>query len=211
MSEESRLRESICRFGSLLYLRGYAHGSSGNISVRLGDGILVTPTNSCLGLLDPAQISKVGMDGALVSGASPSKEAFLHLAMYGERSAARGIVHLHCTHAVAVSCRCHEDMTDVLRPFTAYHVMKVGKLPLVPYYRPGDKSLAEAVRMKARDHSAVLLANHGPVVSGVSLEDAVYSIEELEETAKLAFLLENRAVSLLTPAQVSELNATFPS
>ena len=211
MNEESRLRESICRFGSLLYMRGYAHGSSGNISVRLDDGILVTPTNSCLGLLDPAEISKVGTNGKLISGASPSKEAFLHLAMYGERSAARGIVHLHCTHAVAVSCQHHENVDDVIPPFTAYHIMKVGKLPLVPYYRPGDKSLAEAVRKMARTHSAVLLANHGPVVAGKSLEDAVYSIEELEETAKLSFLLENKKVNLLTPVQIGELNASFPS
>jgi ribulose-5-phosphate 4-epimerase/fuculose-1-phosphate aldolase len=211
MSEESRLREQICRFGSLLYMRGYAHGSSGNISVRLDDEILVTPTNSCLGLLDPAQISKVGSDGKVISGDAPSKESFLHLAMYGERGNARSIVHLHCTHAVAVSCQCHENTNDVLPPYTAYYVMKIGALPLIPYYRPGDKSLAEAVRQVSRKHSAVLLANHGPVVAGKSLEDAVYSIEELEETAKLSFLLENRKVSLLTPAQIGDLNLAFPS
>lgn len=211
MNEETRLREAICKFGSLLYMRGYAHGSSGNISVRLDDSILVTPTNSCLGLLDPAKISKVASDGKILAGDPPSKEAFLHLAMYQERAASRGIVHLHCTHAVAASCRCHDDASNVIPPLTAYYVMKIGQLPLIPYYRPGDKSLAEAVRAKARDHSAVLLANHGPVVAGKSLEDAVYSIEELEETAKLQFLLEGKAVSMLNTAQIAELNAAFPS
>jgi ribulose-5-phosphate 4-epimerase/fuculose-1-phosphate aldolase len=112
---------------------------------------------------------------------------------------------------VAVSCRCHEDTNNVIPPLTAYYVMKIGSLPLIPYFRPGDKTLAEAVRAKAKSHSAVLLANHGPVVAGKSLEDAVYSIEELEETAKLQFLLEGKAVSMLNASQIAELNAAFPS
>ena len=143
---EAQLREQLVMFGASLYARGYAHGSSGNLSVRLPDGLLVTPTNSCLGRLDPARISKVDRAGNHVSGDKPSKEGFLHLAMYEERAGAQAIVHLHCTHCVAVSCLRHADAANVLPPITAYHVMRIGRLPLVPYYRPGDRALAEAVR-----------------------------------------------------------------
>jgi len=212
MSDEARRREAMVRFGAILYQRGLAHGTAGNISVRLDDGsILVTPTNSCLGFLDPARISKVSSDGTPLSGDPPSKEAFFHLAVYEERKAAQAVVHLHCTHAVAVSCLCHEDTSNVLPPLTAYHVMRIGKLPLLPYYRPGDRALAEAVRGVARDHSAMLLANHGPIVSGKSLEEAVYSSEELEETAKLFFLIGERPSRPLTCEAVEELNRVFPS
>ncbi|MCB5174264.1 3-oxo-tetronate 4-phosphate decarboxylase [Microvirga lenta] len=212
MSDETRLREAIARYGAILYQRGLAHGTAGNISVRLDDGsILVTPTNSCLGFLDPGRISKVGNDGTVLAGDPPSKEAFFHLAVYQERSAAQAIVHLHCTHSVAVSCLCHEDTGNVLPPLTAYHVMRIGKLPLVPYFRPGDRALAEAVRNAARDHAAMLLANHGPIVSARSLEEAVYNSEELEETAKLFFLIGNRPSRPLTCEAVEELNRVFPS
>lgn len=211
-SEETRTRDGIARFGDLLYRRGYAHGSTGNISARLDDGsVLVTPTNSCLGLLDPASLSRLDSSGRHLAGDPPSKESFLHLAMYAERPSARAIVHLHCTHAVALSCRCHEDPGNVLPPLTAYHVMRVGRLPLVPYHRPGDTRLAEAVRAVARDHHCVLLANHGPVVAGRTLADAVFSAEELEETARLVFLLEERPTKPLDAEQVAELHAAFPS
>lgn len=208
---ESRLREQLVMFGASLYQRGYAHGSSGNLSARLPDGLLVTPTNSCLGRLDPARISKVGLDGTPLSGDAPSKEAFLHLAMYQERPSAQGIVHLHCTHCVALSCLEHERSDDLLPPITAYYVMRIRRLPLVPYYRPGDRALAEAVREKAQKHHAVLLANHGPVVAGKSLEDAVYNAEEMEETAKLFFLLEGRRTRLLDAAKIADLEKHFPS
>lgn len=212
MSDEARLRDAMARFGAILYQRGLAHGTAGNISVRLDDGsILVTPTNSCLGFLDPARISKVARDGTVLSGDPPSKELFFHLAVYEERQSAQAVVHLHCTHSVAVSCLCHEDTANVLPPLTAYQIMRVGKLPLVPYYRPGDRSLAEAVRKAARDHSSMLLANHGPIVSAKSLEEAVYTSEELEETAKLFFLIGNRPYSQLTCEAVEELNRVFPS
>ena len=212
MSDEARLRDAIARFGAILYGRGLAHGTAGNISVRLDDGaILVTPTNSCMGFLDPARIPKVAADGTVVSGDPPSKESFFHLAVYEERPAARAVVHLHCTHSVAVSCLCHEDTANVLPPLTAYHVMRIGKLPLVPYYRPGDRALAEAVRGVAREHSAMLLANHGPIVSAKSLEEAVYNSEELEETAKLFFLIGERPARPLTCEAVDELNRVFPS
>jgi len=194
--------------GQSLYARGYAHGSSGNLSARLPDGLLVTPTNSCLGRLDPARISKLNKKGELVAGDPPSKEGFLHLAMYEERPSAQGIVHLHCTHCVAVSCL--HDFAG-LPPITAYYAMRIRSLALIPYYRPGDRQLAEAVREKARKHHAVLLANHGPVVAGKSLEDAVYNAEELEETAKLFFLLQGRNARFLDAAQIADLDKHFPS
>jgi len=208
---ESQLREQLAMFGASLYARGYAHGSSGNLSARLPDGLLVTPTNSCLGRLDPARISKLDRAGNHVSGDKPSKEGFLHLAMYEERASAQAIVHLHCTHCVAVACLRHVDTANVLPPITAYHVMRIGRLPLVPYYRPGDRALAEAVREKAKQHHAVLLANHGPVVAGKSLEDAVYNAEEMEETAKLFLLLQGRETRYLDAAQIADLEAHFPS
>lgn len=208
---ESALREQIALHGRSLFERGYGCGSSGNISVKLDDGLLVTPTNSCMGRLDPARIAKLGPDGAHLSGDKPSKEAFLHLAMYQERADAKAIVHLHSTYSVAVSCLADVDPADVLPPITAYYVMRVGKLPLVPYHRPGDLSLAEAVRAFAKTHHAVLLANHGPVVAGEALDQAVYAAEELEETAKLHLLLKGCDVRLLTAEQVAELHEAFPT
>ena len=208
---ESRLREQIAVFGESLFARGYGCGSSGNISVRLEDGLLVTPTNSCLGRLDPARIAKLDWDGKHLSGDKPSKEAFLHLAMYQERPQEAAVVHLHSTHSVAVSCIDGLDPEDLLPPITAYYVMRVGKLPLVPYYRPGDLTLAEAVRAVARSHHAMLLANHGPVVAGKSLDAAVYNAEELEETAKLFLLLRHERLRPLTEVQVAELREAFPN
>lgn len=205
---ETALREALALHGASLHQRGYAHGSSGNLSARLPDGLLITPTNSCLGRLDPARISKVGLDGTPISGDPPSKEAFLHLAMYQERPTAQSIVHLHCTHCVALSCL--ESFAD-LPPITAYYVMRIRRLALVPYYRPGDRALAEAVREKARKHHAVLLANHGPVVAGKSIDDAVYNAEEMEETAKLYFLLEGRRARFLDDVQIADLERNFPS
>lgn len=211
MSEENRLRERIALHGKSLFDRGYGCGSSGNISVRLEDGILVTPTNSSMGRLDPARISRLDWQGNLLAGDKPSKEAFLHLAMYQERPDERAVVHLHATHSVAVSCLAEINPENVLPPITAYYVMRVGKLPLLPYYRPGDKALAEAVRSMAREHRAMLLANHGPVVAGAELDAAVYAAEELEETAKLFLLLRGERARYLTPEQVGELTEHFPT
>jgi len=208
---ESAARDAIADRGRSLYERGYAHGSSGNLSVRVTDGILITPTGTSLGRLDPARISKVAPDGRALSGDPPSKEAFLHLAVYARRPAAGAIVHLHCTCAVAVSCLVHDDPRNVLPPLTAYHVMRVGALPLVPFFAPGDRALAEAVGELAARHRAVLLANHGPVVAGASLDDAVDSAEELEQTARLSLLLAGRATAPLSAAQVAALEAKFPS
>jgi ribulose-5-phosphate 4-epimerase/fuculose-1-phosphate aldolase len=202
---ESGLREQLVERARSLYDRGYAHGSSGNLSVRVEGGILISPTGSSLGRLDPATLSRVDESGRHIGGEPPSKETFLHLAMYAERPRDRAIVHLHCTCAVAVSCLFHEDTRNVLAPLTAYHVMRVGRLPLVPYFRPGDRALAEAVRREARDHHAVLLANHGPVVAGNTLDQAVDAAEELEATAKLALLLDGRSTVPLSAAQVADL------
>ncbi|WP_290600677.1 3-oxo-tetronate 4-phosphate decarboxylase [Janthinobacterium sp.] len=207
--EEMRQREQIVDFGKSLYERGLTAGSSGNLSVRLSDGWLLTPTNASLGRLDPAQLSKLDWDGNLISGAPPSKEAFLHRAMYAERGGAGAIVHLHSTHSAAVSCMCGLNHDDCIPPLTPYFVMKVGRLPLVPYHRPGDPALAGAIGAMARKHSAVLLANHGPVVSGSSLEAAVYAAEELEETAKLFLLLRDVPTRPLDAAQIADLKHTF--
>lgn len=208
---ESALREEICRFGKSLFDRGLTAGSSGNISVRVGDGDgwLLTPTNACLGTLDPARIAKLDASGKHLSGDVPSKEAFLHRAMYEERAGAGAIVHLHSTHSAAVSCMSGLDACDCIPPLTAYFVMKIGRLPLVPYHRPGDPKLGDAIRGLARKHSAVLLANHGPVVSGSTLEAAVYATEELEETAKLFLLLQGKNPRVLNPEQIAELKAAF--
>ena len=202
---ESSLREQITLFGKSLFDRGLTMGSSGNISARVDDGWLMTPTNACLGRLDPAAIAKIDDDGNHVAGDPPTKEAFLHRAVYGERNDARAVVHLHSTHSVAVSCLPDVDPRDVLPPLTAYYVMRVGTLPLVPYFPPGGAALAEAVRGLAGRHSAVLLANHGPVVAGKTLEAALYATEELEETAKLFLLLHGRNPRCLTEEQVAAL------
>ena len=209
---EKQLREQIAEIGKSLYDRGLAHGSAGNISVKLADGYwLMTPTNSCLGRLDPALISKLDGHGKLVTGDPPSKETFLHLAMYQERPASAAVVHLHSLHAVAVSCLAELNPADVFPPITAYAIMQVGKLALAPYYPPGDTSLADAVRKLAPTHHAILLANHGPVVAGTTLEATLNAIEELEQTAHLMLLLRGHPTRLLSPEQVAELNRRFPS
>jgi ribulose-5-phosphate 4-epimerase/fuculose-1-phosphate aldolase len=208
---EKQAREAIAQTGKSLYDRGLAHSSAGNISVKLVEGWLMTPTNSCLGRLDPARISRLDTNGKLVSGDKPSKETFLHLAMYRERAAAGAVVHLHSVHAVAVSCLADLDPDDVFPPITAYAIMQVGRLALAPYYPPGDESLAEAVRKLAGRHHSVLLANHGPVVAGSSLDAAVNAVEELEQTAKLMLLLRGQSLRLLTSGQVAELNRRFSS
>lgn len=207
--DEHRLREEIVRFGRSLFNRGLTAGSSGNISVRLDDGWLLTPTNACLGELEPAELAKLDWEGRHLSGAQPSKEAFLHRSMYEERDGAGAIVHLHSTHSAAVSCLGGLDCEDCLPPLTAYYVMKIGKLPLIPYHRPGDPALGDAIRGLARKHCAVLLANHGPVVSGTTLDAAVYATEELEETAKLFLLLRDLPSRPLDEDQIDELVRVF--
>jgi 3-dehydro-4-phosphotetronate decarboxylase len=208
--QEHQLREQICELGRSIFDRGLTHGSTGNISARCDDGWLLTPTGSNLGKLDPAKLSKLDWNGKLVSGNPPSKEAFLHLAMYQERGSNGAVVHLHATHSVAISVLEDLDPEDLLPPLTAYYVMRIGRLPLVPYYAPGDMQLAEAVRGYAGRHHAMLLANHGPVVGGSSLAAAADAIEELEATAKLYLLLRGQRARPLTEAQVADIRRRFP-
>ena len=212
MSEmsETKVREEICRLGRSLFERGLTPGSSGNISVKLDDGgWLVTPTNASLGFLDPARLSRLDADGKLVSGDAPTKEVPLHSALYQTRGAARAVVHLHSTHSVALSMLPEIDPRAALPPMTAYYLMKCGATALVPYYRPGDPAVADAIKGLAGKYSSVLLANHGPVVSGDTLEAAVFAIEELEETAKLYLLLRGLNPRYLTPEQVADLAKMF--
>ena len=211
MNSETKLRDAIARLAKSMYDRGLTVGSSGNISVRLDDGWLMTPTGSTMGCLDPRRISKLDDDGVFISGDPPTKETFLHRAMYEMRPGTGAVVHLHSTHSVAVSCLKDIDPKNVLPPITAYYVMRIGTLPQIPYFPPGDIKLANAVREMASKHHAVLLANHGPVVAGTTLEDAVYATEELEETAKLFSMLKNLNTSFLTDEQVVTLKNKFPT
>ena len=209
MGSSSKQRELIVGLGKSMFDRGLTHGSSGNISVRVDDGWLMTPTNSNLGRLDPAAISLLDSQGKLVSGDEPTKEAFLHFEMYRNRQDSGAVVHLHATHSVAVSCLEGVDLNNLLPPITPYYVMKVGELGLVPYYPPGHPDLAKAVGQLAAKHHALLLANHGPVVAGKNLEDAVNIAEELEQTAKLYLLLAKHRYRSLTPAQVATLEQSY--
>jgi len=209
MKQEQKLREQIVEVGLNLYRRGLSPGSSGNISARVENGWLITPTNSSLGNLDPGVLSKLDWNGNLLSGERPSKEAFLHLAMYRTRPQSGAIVHLHSTFAAALSCLDGLDPKSCIPPITPYFVMRVGKLPLLPYYRPGDKALVNEIHKYSTRHSSVLLANHGPIVSGVDLQSAMYSAEELEETSKVMLLLHGRPIRTLNEAQLLELRKTF--
>jgi ribulose-5-phosphate 4-epimerase/fuculose-1-phosphate aldolase len=202
---ERELREALCEYGYSLFERGFVVGSSGNMSVRFEDGMLLSPTNSCLGRLDPDRISKVAGDGTHVCGDRPTKEAFLHKAIYEERPGANAVVHVHSTCATAVACLGDVDPENVLPALTPPQTVYVGTLPLVPYFAPGCRELAEAVRARAKTHHAMLLANHGPVVSGATLEAAANAAEELEEAARMFLLLKGHAVRPLTRPEIEEL------
>lgn len=208
---EDALRDRIAATARSLHDRGLTHGSTGNISARLGDGRwLVTPTGASFGSLDAARISLLDADGRLLAGDPPSKETVLHRAMYRERPRAAAVVHLHSTHSVAVSVLADVDPADVLPALTAYYVMRIGTLPLVPYHPPGDPALAEAVGAFAGRHHALLLANHGPVVAGSSLSAATDAVEELEATARLFLMLDGRACRCLGCDEVAILRQRFP-
>jgi ribulose-5-phosphate 4-epimerase/fuculose-1-phosphate aldolase len=192
-----------------MFERGLSAGSSGNISVRLDDGYLCTPTNSCLGFLDVSTLSRVDATGKLVSGDAPTKELPLHMAFYRGRPTARAVVHLHSTYATALSCLSDVDSKDAVPPITPYVVMRVGKVPVLPYRRPGSTDLAPLIEAAAPNAAAVLLANHGPVVAGTSLESAVFGAEELEETARLVLITRGLAVRTLDEAAIAEIEATY--
>jgi 3-dehydro-4-phosphotetronate decarboxylase len=211
MSDETRLRESICDFARSIFERGLTGGASGNISARCADGgLLVTPTGSSFGRLDPARLSRFDAGGRLIGGDKPTKEMPLHSAFYETRGDKAGaLVHLHSTHSVALSMLPDNDPDCLLPPLTAYSIMRLGKVKLLPYFRPGDAAMGEAVRSLAGKRSAVVLANHGPVVAGKDLEAAVYAMEELEETAKLALLTRGAKPVGLTTAQIRDLVQHF--
>jgi ribulose-5-phosphate 4-epimerase/fuculose-1-phosphate aldolase len=212
MTAEAKLRERICRIGRSIYGRGLTGGSSGNISARTEDGcLLVTPTGSSMGDLDPARLSLLDLGGKLLSGDRPTKEMPLHTAFYETRAGVGAVVHLHATHSVALSMLPDTDPENVLPPLTAYSIMRLGRVKLLPYFRPGDPAMGDAVRGLAGRRSAVLLANHGPVVAGKDLDAAVYATEELEETAKLFLLLGNRPYRCLTAGQVEDVRTHFPT
>jgi ribulose-5-phosphate 4-epimerase/fuculose-1-phosphate aldolase len=208
--DEQATRLLLVDLAASLFARGYSVGSAGNISVRLDDGYLITPTNSSLGRLDAARLSRLDRAFRHVGGDKPSKEVFMHRAVYTARADAGAVVHLHSTQATAVACLPDVDPANPIPPLTPYFVMRVGRrMPIVGYYRPGDAAMEPAIHAAAKDARAVLLANHGPVVSGKTLTDAVYAAEELEEAAKLFLLLRAAAPRTLTPAQVDDLLATF--
>lgn len=211
MTEETRLREEICLFARSLFDRGLTGGSSGNISARLSDGrLLVTPTGSSFGRLDPARLSLFDHEGRFVGGDKPTKEMPLHSAFYETRPERTGaVVHLHSCHSVALSMLPEVDPDNMLPPLTAYSIMKLGKVKLLPYFIPGDPAMGDAIRGLAGRRSAVMLANHGPVVAGKDLEAAVYAIEELEETARLALLTRGLAPRQLTTGQIREIVDRF--
>jgi ribulose-5-phosphate 4-epimerase/fuculose-1-phosphate aldolase len=211
MSQQAIQREAICRLAKSLYDRGLTHGASGNVSVRLSDGqLLVSPTNSCLGALEPSQLTLCHPDGSVVSGDPPTKELLLHLAFYQTRpTQTAAVLHAHSTHAVALSMLPDVDPDNMLPALTPYSVMRLGKVKLLPYLMPGDPAMGDAIRSLEGKRSAVVLANHGPVVAGKNLQAAVWALEELEEAAKLAMLLRGCSPRMLTQTQIQALVERF--
>lgn len=210
MTNESEARLEIACLSRSLFDRGYSVGTAGNISCLVEDGILITPTNSSLGFLDPDRISKVSRDGRHLSGDKPSKEIFLHRAFYDSRAAAGAVVHLHSTYCTALSCLADLDTNDCIPALTPYVVMRVGTVRLLPYTRPGDPDAAALISQLEGRFAAVLLANHGPVVTGANLQSTVAAAEELEETAKLLMILRSLPVRFLGDQDVDDLRKHFP-
>jgi 3-dehydro-4-phosphotetronate decarboxylase len=207
-------RQQIVDLGASLFARRLTFGRTGNLSVRVGRSesgdVLLTPTGASLGALDPDELSVIDTSGRHVGGPRPSKEAFLHAAVYRARPDAGAVVHLHSTYSVAVSCLADVDPADVLPPLTAYYVMRVGRLPLLPYHAPGDSALEPLAEATARTDHAFLLSNHGPVVAGADLAAAADAVEELEETARLHLLLQGHRTRPLTPEQAAGLRNPTP-
>jgi len=206
MTTEQQAREEMVRLGASFFQRGYATGSAGNLSLLLADGtLLATPTGSCLGELQAERLSKVSLNGEWLSGDKPSKEISFHRALYLNNPECKAVVHLHCTYLTALSCLQGLDVENAIKPFTPYVVMRVGKVPVVPYYRPGDLRLAEDLAKLAPTHRAFLLANHGPVVTGKDLRAAADNTEEMEDAARLIFTLGDRPIRYLTDDEITEL------
>ncbi|MAA97667.1 MAG: aldolase [Stappia sp.] len=210
MSEEARLREEICLLAKSMFDRGLTGGSTGNISARTPDGgLLVSPTGTSFGRLDPSRLSRFDADGRQIGGDKPTKEMPLHTAFYDTRSTAGAVVHLHSCHSVAWSLMPEVDEDNFLPPLTPYAIMKLGKVKLLPFFMPGDPAMGDAVRGLAGKRSAVMLANHGPVVAGKDVEAACNAIEELEDTARLAILMRGHQARRLSDDQVRALVTKF--
>ena len=210
MSRETKLREHICLLAKSMFDRGLTGGSTGNISARTEDGgLLVSPTGTSFGRLDPARLSRFDAAGKLVDGDKPTKEMPLHSAFYETRSSAGAVVHLHSCHSVALSMLPDVDPDNFLPPMTPYAIMKLGKVKLLPFFLPGDPAMGTAVRGLAGRRSAVMLANHGPVVAGKDVEAACNALEELEDTARLALMTRGMSPRLLSEAQVRDVATGF--
>lgn len=210
MSSETALREQICMLARSLFDRGLTHGSTGNISARTSDGgMLVSPTGTSFGRLDPARLSRFDASGSLIDGDKPTKEMPLHSAFYETRSNTGAVVHLHSCHSVALSMMPDVEADNFLPPLTPYGLMKLGRVKLLPFFLPGDPAMGEAVRGLAGKRSAVMLANHGPVVAGKDVEAACNAIEELEDTARLAMMTRGLNARALTADEVKAVVATF--
>ena len=207
---DTKLREDMCRLAASLFERGLTHGATGNISSRTDDGgLLVSPTGTSFGRLDPARLSRFDADGRLIDGDPPTKEMPLHTAFYDTRSTAGAVVHLHSCHSVALSLLPDQDEDSFLPPLTPYAIMQLGRVKLLPFFVPGDPAMGDAVRGLAGKRSAVMLANHGPVVAGKSIEADCNAIEELEATARLALMLRGLPARALSPEQISQVVTKF--
>lgn len=207
----AQTRADLVRWSRSLFERGLTPGSSGNISVKLEDGtFLVTPTNACLGFLEVERLAHLSANGELLSGDAPTKEWPMHRALYEARPGAGAVVHLHSTYATLLSCRSDIDPEDAIPPLTPYVVMRVGRVPVVPYAMPGSPEIVPAILARAAQHPAILIANHGPVVAAANLQAAIFAMEELEETARLAHLAHGLPIRFLTAQQISELQRKFP-
>lgn len=210
MSTETKLREEICLLAKSMFDRGLTGGSTGNISARTEDGgLLVSPTGTSFGRLDPARLSRFDAAGNLIGGDKPTKEMPLHAAFYDTRSTAGAVVHLHACHSVALSMMPDVDADNFLPPLTPYAIMKLGKVKLLPFYMPGDSAMGEAVRGLAGKRAAVMLANHGPVVAGKTVEDACNAIEELEDTARLAMMTRGLNPRMISDADIRKIVTKF--
>ncbi|HEV2859979.1 MAG TPA: aldolase [Pyrinomonadaceae bacterium] len=201
--------EQLCDVANNLYERGYAHGSTGNVSVRVGDDVWVTPTGYSLRGLTPSKLARVSLEGNLLSENKPSKEHPFHTAIYRQRPEARAVVHLHSTYAVALSCLEEFEGDASLAPLTPYYYMRVAPLAVLPYFRPGSPDLAAAIERVAAGHHSMLLRNHGLICAGSSLPEAADRAEELEQTARLHFILRGERTRHLSPADVEDLISTF--
>lgn len=209
MANEQELRQQMAALCASLFQRGFSVGTAGNVSAKIGDDILMTPTNSTLGAIDPERIAKLDAEGNHISGDKPTKEAFLHRAFYQTRRNCGAVLHLHSTWATALSCLEDTNPDDCIPPLTPYVVMRVGRVKLVPYIKPGDPKAGDLIAELNGDYAAVLLANHGPVVSGKDLFSAVCAAEELEETAKLQMITQGMKTRLLSDEAVADLRRSF--